>query len=110
MNPTESQALLETLATEREITRAILTYCRGSDHKDLELMRQAYHEDGYDDHGPFRGYLDDYLAWAAKNLERFHQLIDHVGPPAPASTSRRVTSTDSRCAPPQSVATKDACV
>ena len=81
MTSDESQVLLETLAAEREITRSILSYCRGSDHKDLALMRAAYHDDGFDDHGPFRGNVDDYIAWAAGNHERFHQMMHHVGPP-----------------------------
>lgn len=81
MTAQETQDFLETLAAEREITRVLLTYCRGSDRKDLELMRAAYHDDAYDDHGPFKGQIDDYMAWAAKNHERFHQMMHQAGPP-----------------------------
>src|SRR4051812_40016548 len=81
MTADEGVALLETLAAEREITRVILGYCRASDHKDLEAMRAAYHDDAYDDHGPFKGRIEDYIAWAAKNHERFHQMMHLAGPP-----------------------------
>jgi hypothetical protein len=31
---------------------------------DADLVRSAYHDDGYDDHGDyFRGGVDDYLRW-----------------------------------------------
>jgi len=77
----DSAQLLQTMADEREIARTILMYCRGSDRKDLDLMRQAYHDDAWDDHGPFKGHIDDYMVWAAKNHERFHQMMHHAGPP-----------------------------
>ena len=81
MTPEQHHELLETLADERAITRVLQLYCRGSDRKDLPLMRQAYHDDAYDDHGPFKGHIDDYMVWAAANHERFAQLMHHIAPP-----------------------------
>jgi ketosteroid isomerase-like protein len=49
---------------EREITACLYRYCRGIDRMDADLVRSAYHDDGYDDHGDyFRGGVDDYLRW-----------------------------------------------
>jgi len=49
---------------EREIVACLHRYCRGIDRMDAELIRSAYHDDGYDDHGDyFRGGVEDYLAW-----------------------------------------------
>jgi ketosteroid isomerase-like protein len=49
---------------EREITACLHRYCRGIDRMDADLVRSAYHDDGYDDHGDyFRGGVEDYLAW-----------------------------------------------
>ena len=56
-----------------QITDALHRYCRGIDRMDEDLIRSAYHEDGYDDHGGyFRGNVDDYVAWVLPLLaERF---------------------------------------
>ena len=49
---------------EREITAALHRYCRGIDRMDAELIRSAYHADGFDDHGDlFRGGVEDYIGW-----------------------------------------------
>jgi hypothetical protein len=51
-------------ADEREITAALHRYCRGIDRMEAELIRSAYHEDGFDDHGDlFRGGVADYIGW-----------------------------------------------
>lgn len=57
----------------RQITDALHRYCRGIDRMDAELIRSAYHDDGYDDHGDlFRGPVEDYIAWVLPTLaERF---------------------------------------
>jgi hypothetical protein len=57
----------------REITEALYRYCRGIDRMDADLIRSAYHADGYDDHGDlFRGNVEDYIAWVLPMLaERF---------------------------------------
>jgi hypothetical protein len=48
----------------REITDCLHRNCRGIDRMDVDLVRSAYHDDGYDDHGDyFRGGVEDYLAW-----------------------------------------------
>jgi hypothetical protein len=55
---------LEVLLAEREITRVLMSYCRGSDRCDVETMSGIYHDDAYEDHGDsFRGSARDYLAW-----------------------------------------------
>ena len=53
-----------TIEQQREITACLHRYCRGIDRMDADLVRSAYHDDGYDDHGDyFRGGVEDYLAW-----------------------------------------------
>lgn len=63
---------LRELRAEREIQRAMLTYFRGSDRLDLELMSTAYHDDAYDDHGSYKGGLPGLVAWIRKR----HEVID----------------------------------
>lgn len=49
---------------EREITAALHAYCRGIDRMDADLIRSAYHPDGWDDHGDhFRGPVEEYVPW-----------------------------------------------
>ena len=57
----------------RDITDTLYRYCRGIDRMDADLIRSAYHADGYDDHGDsFRGGVEDYIAWVLPVLkERF---------------------------------------
>lgn len=52
------------LLAEREITRVLVTYCRGADRCDAESLRAAYHDDAWEDHGDsFCGAARDYVAW-----------------------------------------------
>jgi hypothetical protein len=60
-----------------EIEAALHRYCRGVDRMDAELIRSAYHDDGYDDHGDyFRGTVADYVLWVLEVLgERFDSTM-----------------------------------
>lgn len=80
--PVENDAaFLGTLKAEREITRVILRYARGSDRKDLELMRSAYHPDAVDRHGPSNGSVDQFLEWARGHHEKYEVMIHMQGSP-----------------------------
>jgi hypothetical protein len=61
----------------RDITDALHRYCRGIDRMDADLIRSAYHADGYDDHGDaFRGNVEEYLRWVLPVLaERFDSTM-----------------------------------
>ena len=61
----------------REITDALHRYCRGIDRMDADLIRSAYHSDGYDDHGDaFRGNVEAYVPWVLGVLaERFDSTM-----------------------------------
>lgn len=51
---------------ERDAIRQVLEgYVRGNDRNDEATMRAAYWDDGYDDHGPFKGNAQDFCTWAA---------------------------------------------
>ncbi|GAA0609008.1 nuclear transport factor 2 family protein [Sporichthya brevicatena] len=60
-----------------DITEALHRYCRGIDRMDADLIRSAYHSDGYDDHGDvFRGSVEDYITWVLNVLaERFDSTM-----------------------------------
>ena len=70
------QSLLQRIASEREIERAIVTYCRGIDRRDGELLRSVYHDDAIDDHGgSFTGGPDEYVAWVMDHLLHFESSM-----------------------------------
>jgi hypothetical protein len=48
-----------------------LSYCRGVDRRDLDLVRACYHADARDDHGTFIGGLDDYIAFLDARLAQW---------------------------------------
>ena len=61
---------MTTLEDDREIRNLLYRYCRGVDRIDLELVRSCYWPDAIDDHGSFRGSVDEFLDWIATLLPR----------------------------------------
>lgn len=62
---------LVALEDEQAIRTVLLRYCRGIDRIDLDLVRDCYHPDAVDDHGAFRGGVDEFLAWIGRLLPRY---------------------------------------
>jgi hypothetical protein len=62
---------LQQLLDRQAIADVVLRYCRGIDRRDLELVRDCYHPDATDEHGPFTGTRDEYVDWVAGVLTRF---------------------------------------
>jgi len=54
---------LQYLLDRQEILDCIHRCARGMDRHDAELFASAYHPDGYDDHGTFRGPVADWIAY-----------------------------------------------
>lgn len=67
------------LLDERDIRAVVLRYCRGIDRMDRDLVRACYHPDATDEHGSFRGNVDEFLAWVWPLLERYTQTMHFVG-------------------------------
>ena len=70
---------LRRLLDIQEITEVIYRYCRGIDRRDYELVRSCYHADAVDDHGDFRGGVDEFLAYVAKGLPAFERTMHFIG-------------------------------
>ena len=62
---------LQRLLDDRAIRDVLLRYCRGVDRIDLELVRSCYHPDAVDDHGAFKGGVDEFVAWIGRLLPRY---------------------------------------
>jgi SnoaL-like domain len=46
-----NEKLIENLLATEQIRQQMATYARGIDRRDEALLKQAYHEDSFDDHG-----------------------------------------------------------
>ena len=57
---------LETLIAKQEITDVVYRYARGIDRLDFELVKSCYHPDAYDDHGAFKGSVDEFVEATAE--------------------------------------------
>jgi ketosteroid isomerase-like protein len=64
---------------QQEIADVIYRYCRGIDRCDFDLVRSCYHADATDDHGDFRGGVDDFIAFVRAGLTRFERTMHFVG-------------------------------
>lgn len=67
----------ETLLDREAIREAMARYCRGIDRLDVDLIKSAYHPDAFDDHGPFKGLRDDFVAWVVPFMRREYVSTSH---------------------------------
>jgi hypothetical protein len=69
-----------TLEDDRQIRNVLYRYCRGVDRMDFELVRSCYWPGARDDHGAFKGTVDEFIDWIARLLPRndvtTHQLTN----------------------------------
>ncbi len=87
-------AQLQELLDKQAIRESVLSYCRGVDRLDLELVTSCYHPDAEETHGGFRGDPAAYRAWLARILSRYegtshlvaNQLIELHGDTAWSET------------------------
>lgn len=62
---------VQRLLDDRAIRDVLLRYCRGVDRIDMDLVRACYHPDAIDDHGAFRGGVEEFVAWISRLLPRY---------------------------------------
>lgn len=63
---------------QRAIEQQLYRYCRAIDRGDDELLRQVYHPDAIDDHGAFRGNVEDVIAVILPALEQKYRCTTHT--------------------------------
>lgn len=64
---------LQTLAAKEQIRERIVSYCRGIDRHDRELIRSTYHDDSVEDHGDkYRGGPDGFVDWVLTHLSHMN--------------------------------------
>ncbi|MDN5546610.1 MAG: nuclear transport factor 2 family protein, partial [Rhodococcus sp. (in: high G+C Gram-positive bacteria)] len=70
---------LQDLIDKQAIREVVLTYCRGIDRLDFDLVRSAYHPDAIDHHTGFDGNIDEYIAWVTPKLSAIGCTMHHIG-------------------------------
>jgi hypothetical protein len=58
------------LLDKQAIHDTLMRYCRGIDRCDEQLIRSAYHPGAYDDHGEFRGTVEEFVPWVLDALQQ----------------------------------------
>lgn len=69
----------ERVIDQQEIRDVVYRYCRGIDRRDYGLVRSCYHPDAIDDHGDFRGGVEDFIAYVQRGLPRFERTMHFIG-------------------------------
>ncbi|MGD9700931.1 MAG: nuclear transport factor 2 family protein [Acidimicrobiia bacterium] len=72
-------ATIRTVIDQQQIRDVIYRYCRGIDRCDYDLVRRCYHPDAVDDHGDFRGGVEDFIAYVQQSLPRFERTMHFIG-------------------------------
>jgi hypothetical protein len=76
------ESVIRDLDARRQIRDAVLRWARGVDRNDPDLIRSAFHSDGWDDHGAFAGTADDFAMWVVDlHLTNYvwttHYMLNH---------------------------------
>ena len=83
MTSEELEQAVTMLLDRQAIHDCVLTYSRGVDRMDRDLLVSVYHEDAVDDHGVFIGTAEEFADWAlelhrTKHLSHQHCLFNHT--------------------------------
>lgn len=68
---------IDDLVAQQEIRDVLLLYTRGIDRMDAGLVRSCYHPDAHDDHGAFRGSVDELMEWLRESVWSYFDSTMH---------------------------------
>ncbi len=75
--PTPDPRRVQELIDRQDILDALLRYTRGVDRLDEQLLRSAYWPGAIDDHGVFRGTIEEFVPWAFAHHRAAHHGEQH---------------------------------
>jgi hypothetical protein len=83
MSPDELERAVVELQDRQAIQDVLMTYSRGIDRLDRELLMSVYHDDAIDDHGVFVGSPEEFADWAiamhtATHLSHQHCVLNYT--------------------------------
>ncbi len=70
---------LQALLDRQEITDILMKYARGIDRCDFDMVAGCYHPGANDDHGSFKGPVEEFLPWVEVQLQRFDSTMHFLG-------------------------------
>ena len=70
---------LQRLIDKDDIRDLMARYARGLDRADWDIVRGTYHADAYDDHGDFKGGVEEFIAYAREKLSTASQVMHFLG-------------------------------
>ena len=72
---------LQILLDKQACVELVYRFARGLDRCDEAIVRSVFHADGTDDHGQFKGTVDEFVAWVfpvLATMERTQHVIGNV--------------------------------
>jgi hypothetical protein len=69
---------LEILSHKQDIADVLSRYCRAIDRLDHALLKSVYHDDGYDDHGVFKGNAHEFCDVIIPMLSELTTFTSHM--------------------------------
>lgn len=72
------ETMVRELHDKRAIRDCLVTYCRGVDRLDRELLLSVYHDDAVDDHGVFVGNREEFADWVLALHARAQNATQHI--------------------------------
>jgi ketosteroid isomerase-like protein len=78
MTSQELEHAVAVLQDRQAIHDCLMTYSRGVDRLDRDLILSCYHEDAIDDHGVFVGSPEQFADWAVDMHTRTHVSHQHA--------------------------------
>jgi hypothetical protein len=83
VSPDELERAVVELQDRQAIHDCLMTYSRGIDRLDRELLLSVYHDDAIDDHGVFVGTPEEFVDWAvamhtATHLSHQHCILNYT--------------------------------
>jgi hypothetical protein len=74
-----TDAALQNLLDKDAIRECLYLYCRGIDRQDEEALRRSYWPDAIDQHGPYNGSAEGFIAWALAALKKGQRSVHMIG-------------------------------
>lgn len=72
------QPKIDSYIERQQIHDLLFSYCRGIDRMDVELVRSCYHQDAIDEHGSFKGNVDEFIDWCWRLLSRYSMTMHYI--------------------------------
>lgn len=77
--PADANDELRALLDERAIGRVLTRYATGIDRRDFAMVAACYHPGATDDHGTFKGTVEEFIPWVQGRLESFDATMHFLG-------------------------------